>query len=97
MNGTYYIEELLRENNWETKEEYGPYGSYFVHNWTGDAPPLDEAAAELSQLRTELDEAIRIIKPLALVNEAGFESTTVQNAILRAAAAFLKAHPEVTK
>ena len=48
------LDELLNENNWETKEEYGRYGSYYAHNWTGNAPPLDDAAAELAQLRAAL-------------------------------------------
>jgi len=51
---TWALEKLIDESSWETKEEYGPYGSYYAHVWTGDAPPLDDASAELAKYPGEI-------------------------------------------
>lgn len=38
-------------DNWETKTEYGPYGSYYVTTWRGEDRDIDDAkeAMEMSE------------------------------------------------
>lgn len=45
----YALEKYANMSNWEQKEQYGPYGSYYVVSWKYDEHPWDIAREALEE------------------------------------------------
>ncbi len=59
------LDELINMKNWNTKDDYGPYGySGMVYDWCGNTSPIDlaeDAIAEFEKIAHALELAVMVL------------------------------------